>query len=166
MRYLITGGSRFDPQVGRDFMLSQGIDVLQAYGLTETTGAAFLVKPNKNVIGSVGPPLPGIEGKIHDPRSRDDGPPSGEIAIRGPIVMKGYWNRPDATAETLRDRWLHTGDLGYLDPEGNLVITGRQKEIIILSNGKNIYPEEVEAQYLKSPYIKEICVLGFEGPAG
>ena len=162
MRYLITGGSRFDPQVGRDFH-ALGIDILQAYGLTETTGGAFLVEPANNVIGSVGPPFPGIEAKIMDPQSRDEGPASGEILIRGPIVMKGYWNRPDATAEILKDGWLHTGDLGYFDPDGNLFITGREKEIIILSNGKNIYPEEVEAQYLKSRYIKEICVMGFEG---
>lgn len=163
MRYLITGGSRFDPQVGHDFH-ALGIDVLQAYGLTETTGAAFMVEPQKNVIGSVGPPLPGIAARIDNAQPRDDGPASGEILIHGPIVMKGYWNRPDATAEALQEGWLHTGDLGYLDPRGNLFITGRQKEIIILSNGKNIYPEEVEAQYLKSPYIKEICVMGFEGP--
>jgi long-chain acyl-CoA synthetase len=163
MRYLITGGSRFDPQIGRDFH-ALGIDVLQAYGLTETTGAAFMVEPHKNVIGSVGPPLPSIEAKIVNPQLRDHRQASGEILIRGSIVMKGYWNRPDATAETLQDGWLHTGDLGYLDARGNLFITGREKEIIILSNGKNIYPEEVEAQYLKSSYIKEICVLGFEGP--
>ncbi len=163
MRYLITGGSRFDPQVGRDFH-ALGIDVLQAYGLTETTGAAFMVEPHKNVIGSVGPPLPGIEAKIADAQPREDGPAAGEILIRGPIVMKGYWNRADATVEALKDGWLHTGDLGYLDAHGNLFITGRQKEIIILSNGKNIYPEEVEAHYVQSPYIKEICVLGFEGP--
>lgn len=163
MRYLITGGSRFDPQIGRDFH-ALGIDVLQAYGLTETTGAAFLVEPHRNVIGSVGPPLPGIEAKILNSQARDDGPASGEILIRGPIVMKGYWNRPDSTAETLQNGWLHSGDLGHFDALGNLFITGRQKEVIILSNGKNIYPEEVEAHYLKSPYIKEICVIGFEGP--
>ena len=78
--------------------------------------------------------------------------------------MKGYWNRPDATADVLKDGWLHTGDLGYFDAHGNLFITGRKKEVIVLSNGKNIYPEEIEAHYLKSPYIKEICVLGLEGP--
>jgi len=163
MRFLITGGSRFDPAIARDFH-ALGVDVLQAYGLTETTGAAFVVPPGHNLIGSVGPSLPGIEGKILDPQARDDGPAAGEILIRGPIVMKGYWNRPDATADALKDGWLHTGDLGYFDAHGNLFITGRQKEIIILSNGKNIYPEEVEAHYLKSPYIKEICVLGLEGP--
>ncbi len=163
MRFLITGGSRFDPAIARDFH-ALGVDVLQAYGLTETTGAAFVVPPGHNLIGSVGPSLPGIEGKILNPQARDDGPAAGEILIRGPIVMKGYWNRPDANASTLEDGWLHTGDLGYFDAHGNLFITGRQKEIIILSNGKNIYPEEVEAHYLRSPYIKEICVLGLEGP--
>jgi long-chain acyl-CoA synthetase len=80
--------------------------------------------------------------------------------------MRGYWNRPDATAAVLRDGWLYTGDLGYLDAENNLFITGRKKEVIILSNGKNVYPEEIEAHYLQSPFIKEICVMGMEGFAG
>src|SRR5438132_181415 len=112
MRYLITGGSRFDPQIARDFY-ALGIDVLQAYGLTETTGAAFANNPANNVIGSVGPPLPGVEAKIVDPQPQEEGPPVGEIAIRGAIVMKGYWNRQDATAAVLKDGWLLTGDLGY-----------------------------------------------------
>lgn len=161
MRYLVTGGSRFDPQIARDFY-ALGIDVLQAYGLTETSGAAFAIKPTHNVIGSVGPPLPGVESKIVDPQLQDDSPAVGEIAIRGVIVMKGYWNRPDATAAVLKDGWLLTGDLGYFDAHGNLFITGRKKEVIVLSNGKNIYPEEIEAHYLKSPHIKEICVIGLE----
>jgi len=166
MRYLVTGGSRFDPQIALDFY-ALGIDVLQAYGLTETTGAAFANPPHKNVIGSVGPPLTGVEVKILDPQPQEGVPLSvGEILIRGAIVMKGYWNRPDATAEGLKDGWLHTGDLGYVDAGGNLFITGREKEVIILSNGKNIYPEEVEAHYLRSPYIKEICVMGLEGRSG
>jgi len=80
--------------------------------------------------------------------------------------MKGYWNRPDATAEVVKDGWLYTGDLGYVDAGGNLFITGRKKDVIILSNGKNIYPEEVETHYLKSPYIKELCVMGLEGRPG
>ena len=163
---LVTGGSRFDPKIGRDFY-SLGIDVLQAYGLTETSGGAFVNPPDENVIGSVGKPLKGVEAKILDPQASDDGSPaSGEIIMRGPIVMKGYWNRPDATAEVLKDGWLYTGDLGYLDPRGNLFITGRRKEVIILANGKNIYPEEIEAHYLQSPFIKEICVMGMEGTAG
>ena len=166
MRYLITGGSRFDPQIGYDFY-ALGIDVLQAYGLTETTGAAFAALPHHNVIGSVGPPLPGVEGKIVDAKAGEDGGPAvGEIAIKGAIVMKGYWNRPDATAAVLKNGWLHTGDLGYFDSGGNLFITGREKDVIVLSNGKNVYPEEIEAYYLKSPYIKEIGVMALESEPG
>jgi long-chain acyl-CoA synthetase len=163
MRLLVTGGSRFDPKIAHDFY-SLGIDVLQAYGLTETCGGAFVNPPHKNVIGSVGKALKGVEAKIIDAQTSDDGSPSsGEIIIRGPIVMKGYWNRPDATAEVLKDGWLHTGDLGYVDADGNLFINGRKKEVIILSNGKNVYPEEIEPHYLQSPFIKEICVMGMEG---
>jgi len=166
MRYLVTGGSRFDPQIGRDFY-ALGIDVLQAYGLTETCGGAFATPPDHNVIGSVGPPLRGVEGKIINPESVEGMPkPVGEIAIHGALLMKGYWNRPDATQEVLRDGWLYTGDLGYFDDGGNLFITGRKKEVIVLANGKNIYPEEVEAYYLQSPYIAEICILGLEGHPG
>ena len=165
MRFLVTGGSRFDPQIGRDFY-DLGIDVLQAYGLTETCGGAFATHPDDNVIGSVGKPLPGGEAKIVDPQPQEDGPPTGEIAIHGPIVMKGYWNRRDATDAVLREGWLYTGDIGYFDKNGNLFITGRKKEVIVLSNGKNVYPEEIEAHYLKSPLIKEICVMGIEANPG
>jgi long-chain acyl-CoA synthetase len=120
------------------------------------------------VIGSVGKPLPGNEAKIVDAKPAEDGSGHmvGEIAIRGPIVMKGYYNRPEATAEVIRDGWLHTGDLGYSDPGGNFFIAGRQKEIIVLSSGKNIYPDEIESYYLKSPWIKEACVMGLEGAPG
>jgi long-chain acyl-CoA synthetase len=96
----------------------------------------------------------------------DTGPRVGEIAMRGRIVMKGYYKRPEATAEVLKDGWLHTGDLGYIDHHGNLLITGRQKEIIVLSSGKNVYPEEIEAHYLQSPLLKEICVLGVQARPG
>jgi len=165
MRYLVTGGSRFDPQIGHDFY-AMGIDVYQAYGLTETTGGAFVTPIHDNVIGSVGKPLRGVEVRIVGPEINEAGHQVGEIAIRGPIVMKGYWNRPDATAAVLHDGWLHTGDLGYIDPRGNLFITGRKKEVIVLSSGKNIYPEEIEAHYLKSQFIKGICVVGLTGRPG
>jgi long-chain acyl-CoA synthetase len=170
MRYLVTGGSRFDPQIAGDFH-DLGIDVLQAYGLTETTACVFANSPTNNVIGSIGKALKGVEGKvvyaIHDQQSQEDGgPAAGEVALRGAVVMKGYWNRPDATAAVLRDGWFYTGDLGYFDANGNLFLTGRKKELIVLSNGKNIYPEEVEAHYLKSPYIKELAVIGLEGKPG
>ena len=166
MRYLITGGSRFDPAVQRDFY-SFGIDVLNAYGLTETTGGAFLTRPGKIVFGSVGPPFPGVEARIVDAHEVVEGqPPAGEIAIRGAIVMKGYWNRPEANAQVLRDGWFYTGDLGYFDAAGNLFITGRSKDVIVLANGKNVYPEEIETHYLKSPYIKELCVMAQEARPG
>jgi long-chain acyl-CoA synthetase len=165
MRYLATGGSRFDPDIARDFY-DLGIDVMQALGLTETAAAIFVNSPNDIVIGSVGKAMKGVEAKIADPQPRDDGPPVGEVVVRGPMVMKGYWNRPDATAAVLREGWLYTGDLGYFDSRGHLFLTGRKKEVIVLSNGKNVYPEEIEAHYLKSPFIKEIAVMGLEGKAG
>jgi long-chain acyl-CoA synthetase len=165
MRYLPTGGSRFDPKIGNDFH-DLGIDVLQAYGLTETTAAVFANSPRNNVIGSVGQALKGVEAKIVDPQPQEEGPPVGEVALRGAVVMKGYWNRPDATAAVMRDGWFLTGDLGYFDAHRNLFLTGRKKEVIVLSNGKNVYPEEIEAHYLKSPLIKEIAVMGLEGAPG
>jgi long-chain acyl-CoA synthetase len=167
MRYLVTGGSRFDPAIARDFY-SFGIDVLNAYGLTETTGGAFLNPPGKPIVfGSVGKPFPGVEARIVDPKPIEEGaPPAGEIAIRGAIVMKGYWNRPEATAEVLRDGWFYTGDLGYFDSGGNLFITGRRKEVIVLANGKNVYPEEIETHYLQAQYVKEICVMALQARPG
>jgi long-chain acyl-CoA synthetase len=110
--------------------------------------------------------MKGIEARIVDPQPQEDSPPVGEVALRGPVVMKGYWNRPDATSAVLRDGWFFTGDLGYFDSHGHLFLTGRQKEVIVLSNGKNVYPEEIEAYYLKSPYIKEMAVMGLEGKPG
>jgi long-chain acyl-CoA synthetase len=165
MRYLVTGGSRFDPAIALAFY-DLGIDVLQAYGLTETTAAVYANSPHDNEIGSVGKALKGVEGKIIDPQPQEEGPPVGEVALRGALVMKGYWNRPDATAAVLREGWFLTGDLGYFDSHGHLFLTGRKKEVIVLSNGKNVYPEEIETHYLKSPFIKEIAVLGLEGKPG
>ena len=157
MRLLITGGSKFDPVIGQD-LRDLGLTILQAYGLTETSGAATVTRPGEP-IATVGRPLKGVEVRMAPPAKGAD---DGEVLIRGPIVMQGYWNRPDATAEVLRDGWLHTGDLGRLDDRGCLTITGRSKEIIVLGNGKNIYPEEIEAYYRGSPVIKELCVLGIE----
>jgi long-chain acyl-CoA synthetase len=168
MRYLATGGSRFDPKIAQDFH-DLGIDVLQALGLTETTAAIYVNSPHDNVIGSCGKAMKGVEGKIVDPQPQqeeDGGPVVGELAVRGAVVMKGYWNRPDATAAVFRDGWFLTGDLGYFDAQGHLFLTGRKKEVIVLSNGKNVYPEEIEAHYLKSPFIKEIAVMGLEGKPG
>jgi long-chain acyl-CoA synthetase len=166
MRYLATGGSRFDPAISRDFY-DLGIDVMQALGLTETAAAIFVNPPGDIVFGSVGKAMKGVEGKIVDPQPQEDGGLAvGEVAVRGKVVMKGYWKRPEATAAVLRDGWLYTGDLGYFDSRENLFLTGRKKEVIVLSNGKNVYPEEIETHYLKSPFVKEIAVMGLEGKPG
>jgi long-chain acyl-CoA synthetase len=160
MRLLVTGGSKFDPAVGRD-LYGLGFTILQAYGLTETSGAATINQPHEAHIDTVGRVLPGNELTIRPPEGEAE---DGEIAIRGPIVMQGYFNRPDATAEVMRDGWFLTGDLGRLDAQGRLTITGRKKEMIVLASGKNIYPEEIEAHYRKSTVIREICVMGVTRP--
>ena len=165
MRIMVCGGSRFDPKVGRD-LFGIGFNIVQAYGLTECSGAATATRIGDPHVDTVGPPLDGVEVRIApDPDgSRHREYPDGEVLIRGPIVMAGYHNRPDVNAVALAGGWLHTGDLGYLDGGGRLVITGRKKEIIVLASGKNIYPEEIESHYAKSPFIKEICVLGIALP--
>jgi long-chain acyl-CoA synthetase len=160
MRLLITGGSRFDPDIARD-LYGLGVSLYNGYGLTETSGAATIVRAGDRFTTSVGPPLPGVEIRIAKPAAEAD---DGEILVRGPIVMREYYRRPDATAEAIRGRWLHTGDLGRMDHEGRLFITGRLKEIIVLASGKNLYPEEIEAHYRQSPFIKEICVMGLARP--
>ncbi len=167
MRYLVTGGSRFDPAIGRQFE-AMGFTMLQGYGMTETCGAASVTPPRTNVMGSVGKPLPGNEMKIFDgqPSPEHGGASVGEVAFRGGIIMAGYYKRPDVTAAMYRDGWLCSGDLGYCDANGNFFVTGRKKDVIVLSNGKNIYPEEIEAHYLQSPNIKEICVIGLQSAPG
>ena len=153
LRILCSGGARLDPVIARDF-LALGFTMTEGYGLTETAPVACFNPLDRMRPGSVGLPLPRVEVQIIHP----DAEGVGEIAIRGPNVMRGYYQNPVATAEVLRDGWFLSGDLGYLDADGYLTITGRAKEVIVLSSGKNIYPEEVEEQYLKSPYIKEICL--------
>lgn len=164
MRVMVTGGSRFEPRIGRD-LYGMGLNIIQAYGLTECSGAATLTRPGDHHIESVGQALAGVEVRIlevPDGQARDHR--DGEVLITGPIVMAGYHNRPDTTAATLQDGWLHTGDLGYLDAGGRLHITGRKKEMIVLASGKNIYPEEIETVYGQSPYVSDICVLGVARP--
>ena len=167
MRYLVTGGSRFDSAVGRQFE-AMGFTMLQGYGMTETCGCASITPPKHVVMGSVGKPLPGNEMKIFDgePSPEHGGASVGEIGFRGGIIMAGYYKRPDATAAMYRDGWLCSGDLGYSDSNGNFFVTGRKKDLIVLSNGKNIYPEEIEAHYQQSPNIKEVCVIGLQSAPG
>jgi long-chain acyl-CoA synthetase len=158
LRLLVSAASYFDPKIIRDFH-SLGFTVQQGYALTETFGGGAFTPYDDNVIGSVGKPLPGVEIKIVG----QDETGVGEIAISGPSLMQGYLNDPEATAEVLRDGWFYTGDLASRDEAGNLYIRGRRKEMIVLSSGKKVYPEEIERHYLQIPHIKEMCVLGLAG---
>lgn len=160
MRLACSAGSSFDATVARDYH-KLGFTVLQAYGLTETSGAATATRFEDNRVGSVGKPLGGVEIRIDQP----NGEGIGEVLIRGPIVMPGYYRNPEANAQAFTsDGWFRSGDLGRFDAEGHLYITGRKKEVIVLPSGKNVYPEEVEAQYLKSPLVSEVCVMGVRDP--
>jgi long-chain acyl-CoA synthetase len=157
LRVLTSGGAKLDPAVGRD-LYRLGFSLLEGYGLTETSPVVTFTSPEEPRFDSVGVPLPGVHVRIVDP----DADGVGEIAIQGPNVMGGYFKDPEETAQSFRNGWFLSGDLGYLDAEGFLHITGRRKEVIVLPTGKTIYPEEVEAHFLTSPFIKEICLLGDE----
>jgi len=159
LRLFVSGGSALDPKVAQEFF-DLGFTILQGYGLTETTGACAVTRVEDNVVGSVGPALPGMEISILDPG--EDG--IGEVAIRGPVVMKGYYKNPGETAAATRNGWFLSGDLGRLDERGNLFITGRKKEVVVLPSGKNIYPDELEVHYEQCAYIKETAVLGIAEP--
>lgn len=162
MRYLISGGSALSEKVQKD-LHGLGFTVLEGYGLTESSPVLTVARPgNKLLRGSVGKPLPGVEVRIESPD--DNG--VGEVVARGQNVMLGYYNNDEATEAVLQDRWLRTGDLGRLDEEGNLYIVGRSKDVIIDSNGKNIYPDEIEDLYSKSGYIKELSIVGLPDDDG
>lgn len=154
LRFFFSGGARLDPKAARELTLL-GFDLLEGYGLTETSPVVTFTPPGNAKFGSAGLPIPGVKIKILDPNPEG----IGEVLIQGPNVMKGYYNKPKESQEVLKDGWFYSGDLGYIDKDGCLFLTGRSKEVIVLSSGKNIYPEEIEAHYLKTPYIKEICVL-------
>ncbi len=152
IRFFASGGARLDPQVMSD-LEALGFTLLEGYGLTETAPVITFNPLEKRKPGSAGKPLPGVSIKITD---------DGEILAKGPMVMKGYYENEDATREVIKDGWLFTGDLGHVDKDGYLFITGRKKEVIVLSSGKNIYPEDVESAYAGISLIKEICVAGSE----
>ncbi|HQA75848.1 MAG TPA: AMP-binding protein [Salinivirgaceae bacterium] len=134
--FLVSGGAALPKHVGA-FFQTLGFDVLEGYGMTEAAPMITFTRPGKVLIGSPGNSLSAVEIKICD----------GEITVRGSNIMKGYYNRPNETAEVLKDGWLYTGDLGYFDKKGYLFITGRKKDIIVLSNGKNINPVELEQKF-------------------
>ncbi|HSG98789.1 MAG TPA: AMP-dependent synthetase/ligase [candidate division Zixibacteria bacterium] len=158
LNMMVSGGAPLDPEIA-DFFETLGIHFLQGYGLTESSPVISVNLPDKNVIGSVGPPLPGFEVRIDNPDSEG----VGEILARGDSVTPGYLNDPEKTAQILRDGWLCTGDLGKIE-NGCLYICGRAKNLIVSAGGKNIYPEEIEGKLLENDLIGEALVLGRTKP--
>ena len=153
------GGAKLDGDLARK-LEGIGWTVLTGYGLTETSPVVTFNHRQKRRLGAEGRPLPGVDVRI-EPVS---GQPHGEILVRGPNVFAGYWNNPEATREVFtEDGWFRTGDLGWRDAAGFLYIAGRNKEVIVLPDGKNVFPDEVEAVYLTSPVLSEVAVLENEG---
>ncbi len=151
VRYAVSGGAPLGDRLGH-FFRGAGLTVLEGYGLTETSAAATVNRPSRNKIGTVGMPLPGVSVRIAD---------DGEIMISGPNVFAGYWHNPDATADVLdSDGWLLTGDLGDLDDEGFLRVTGRKKELIVTAGGKNVAPAVLEDRLRAHPLISQCMVVG------
>lgn len=154
----VAGGAPLDVSVG-EFFETIGIKVYQGYGLSETSPVVSVNYDKRNVMASVGRPLKSFEAKID---SKTD-----EIMLKGTAVMKGYYNQPEMTAEVIEpDGWLHTGDMGKIDKDGHIFITGRIKNMIVLSGGKKVFPEEVETVLEKSQYFSEVCVLGVSRAGG
>lgn len=148
VRYMVCGGAALDTEVGNDYK-TLGFEVLEGYGMTEAAPMITFTRPGRVKVGSPGEILPGATVEIRN----------GEIVAKGPNVMQGYFNRPEETEAVLKDGWLYTGDLGNLADDGYLYITGRKKEIIVLSNGKNINPAEIEQKLEnKAAFIKEAGV--------
>jgi long-chain acyl-CoA synthetase len=144
------GGAALADHVAH-FWNQRGVTLVQGYGLTESSPVISTGKMDEHRIGTVGKPIHGVEVKIED---------DGEICTRGPHVMVGYWNNPEATSESIRDGWLHTGDLGEIDADGFLKITGRKKELIVTAGGKNIAPTYLEALLTEDPLIIQAVVVG------
>lgn len=155
LRLLVSGGARLEPRMARDLSRLLGLKIIEGYGLTETSPVVTLNPPQRIKFGSVGRPIADVQIKILNP----DKSGVGQVLIKGPNVMQGYFKHPEWTREAIKEEWFHSGDLGYIDSGGYLYLVGREKEVIVLSSGKNIYPEELEGYYSKSPYIKEICIL-------
>ncbi|MFD0532523.1 AMP-dependent synthetase/ligase [Actinomadura luteofluorescens] len=150
VQYAVSGGAALGERLGH-FFRGVGITILEGYGLTETTAPAAVNRPSAIKIGTVGRPIPGVDVRIAE---------DGEVLVRGVDVMRGYWNNEAATKEALEDGWFHTGDLGSLDEEGFLRITGRKKEILVTAAGKNVAPAPLEDRLRAHPLISQCLVVG------
>ena len=155
LRLLVAGGAAFDTEAEKGFT-DLGVDTFQGYGLSETSPVVAAENPTYHKLGSIGKTFPSFESKIVDP----DEYGIGELAVKGPSVMLGYYGNEEATKECLIDGWFHTGDLAYIDKDGFIFITGRKKSVIVLKNGKNVFPEETETLINKIPGVKESFVFG------
>jgi long-chain acyl-CoA synthetase len=154
----ISAGSRFDEKIARDYY-ALGFTIIQGYGLTETCGAVASTRFEGSSVGSVGTAVNYAEIKLGEPN--EDG--AGEVLIRGKMVFSGYYKNPEATREAFtEDGWFKSGDLGKIDQNGDLFIVGRSKDVIVLPNGKNIHPEDLEVKYAKSPLVEELAILGIK----
>ncbi len=154
LKAMVSGGAPLNHDVGL-FFTALGVRVLQGYGQTEAAPVIACNPPGKVKLRTVGPPVEGVEVKIAD---------DGEVLVRGPLVMNGYWNNPEATAEVLREGWLNTGDIGRFDEDGYLLITDRKKDIIVISGGDNISPQRVEGILALQPEIAQAMVYGDRHP--
>ncbi len=161
LRMFVSGGSGLDPELYDGFK-RMGFKVYEGYGLTETSPVLTVNPPDASLRGSVGPPLPNLELQLRNENLES----IGEVWVKGPSVMSGYLNNPEATAEVLVDGWFRTGDLGRLDSRGYLFLTGRSKDLIVTSAGKNVYPDEIEFHYKDLPFASELCVFGMTSTDG
>ena len=151
----VSGGSALGEKLYDEFKVL-GMPIYEGYGLTETAPVLTVNPLQRSRKGSAGKPLPGVEIRIFHP----DKEGIGEIIAQSPSLMEGYYNNPTATEAVIKDGWFHTGDLGWVDTDGYVYVTGRIKDVIVTGAGKNVYPADLEAIYQSTPSIKEICVLG------
>src|SRR5215212_2941029 len=154
IRLAVSGAAPINPEILR-FFDAAGVLVLEGWGMTETSTAATISSEEDFKVGTIGKPFPGCEVRIAD---------DGEILVKGPNVFQGYYKNPEATAETIVDGWLHTGDLGEIEPDGFIKITGRKKDIIITAGGKNITPANLEAEIKQHPLVSQCVVVGDRRP--
>ncbi len=163
LRLCMSGGSAMPEELMRSFEKAFGCMILEGYGLSETSPVASFNHPDKErKPGSIGTPIDGVEMKLVDDDGADVAPGEiGEIVIKGHNIMKGYWNRPDATQEAIKDGWFHSGDMGKVDDDGYFFIVDRKKELII-RGGYNVYPREIEEVLYEHPAVQEAAVIGVE----